>query len=132
HPVVGSLFPATAWQANIGTMRARAEQGAAAGVPSKEEKSAMQPRKILRVYRHAAFAGKRWLRIPFRGASFIETERLPNVLVDLQIAKTSLRTGPANTPAAARHEIAFMRAIPRGGSNLNEEPPAESDRKVGG
>src|SRR5262245_1807007 len=58
--------------------------------------------------------------------AIIESEHRTDFVIDFELVKLRSLFRPFHIPAYAADEIAFMTAIPYGGSNFHEQEPAES------
>src|SRR5215475_2333433 len=63
--------------------------------------------------------------------AFIKSKHGANFVIDFEFTKVRSLLRPVHTPAYAADEIAFMMAIPCGGSNFHEQEPAEGHGHVG-
>ena len=62
---------------------------------------------------------------PSCSLAVIEPEHGANFLVNLQLMEIGCLLGPAYAPGDAANEIAFVRAIPCSGPDLDEQEPAK-------
>jgi hypothetical protein len=110
---IGDEYPADTWQTDIRPMGARAQNAGAAGIPTKVKQIVCEE-------------GARLTASPGDLAPLVEAQGLPNVLVDLEFAKSGSFLWRTNSPGPEHRKIFFMSAIPAFDADFDGKKPREA------
>src|SRR5881394_1054094 len=123
YSMIVHLFPAACGETHIRSMQVREKRAVFAWVPLKNVKRTGDSLWLPPVY------GR--VDCPRRRIAFIESENGADFVIDFEFTKVGSLLRPVYTPVYAADEIAFVKAIPCGRSNFDEQEPAEGHGYVG-
>src|SRR6476660_7087626 len=116
--MIRHLGPAACRQTNIRPVQVRQKRAVFAWIPSKNVQKTRDNLWLGSVYGRAD--------CPHCPVALIESKHGADFVIDFKFTKVGSLFRPLDIPMYAADEIAFMTAIPCGGSNFHEQQPAES------
>src|SRR6266850_3993030 len=122
YSMIRHLLPAACGQTYIGPMQVRQKRAVFARVP---------PKNVQRTRDSLGLGGVYWRTgCPRCRIALIESKYRADFVIDFQFTKVRRLFWPLYVPTYTADEIAFVKAIPCGRSNLDKQEPAKGRSEV--
>jgi len=128
HAGIRHLDPPSGGQTDVWPVQVCEKRAVSARFPAEEIDETSKRVRLGHIERGRRSSGR---QCPGSCLSFIESEHAAHFVVDLQLPKVGRICGPSHIPSSGRNEIAFMRAVPKLGAELDRDDPTKSENKVG-